>query len=175
MMDVHGAQPMPALLRDGAQRIEKDHPIAPAGQRDGDRRTAGHVRNERSCKRFPDDVRSGRRLPASWDYPPPQTSAGRGDLLEPAISEDLVLARFEQRVERLLARLAQRFGKRLLQRHHDRRVVAMGAPSGSLMTLSIRPSCFSRGAVMPSVSAASGACSADFQRIDAQPSGEITE
>ena len=28
---------------------------------------------------------------------------------------------------------------------------------------------------MPSVSAASGACSADFHRIDAQPSGEITE
>ena len=34
---------------------------------------------------------------------------------------------------------------------------------------------FSRLAVMPSVSAASGALSALFQRIDAQPSGEITE
>jgi len=34
---------------------------------------------------------------------------------------------------------------------------------------------FSRPAVMPSVSAAAEACSADFQRIDAQPSGEMTE
>src|SRR5665647_3898254 len=37
------------------------------------------------------------------------------------------------------------------------------------------PSCFRRGAVMPRISAASGACSADFQRMDAQPSGEMTE
>jgi hypothetical protein len=46
---------------------------------------------------------------------------------------------------------------------------------GSFTTLSTSPSCFSRAAVMPSVSAAADACSADFQRIDAQPSGEMTE
>ena len=37
------------------------------------------------------------------------------------------------------------------------------------------PSCFSRVEVIPSTSAASDAWSADFHRIDAQPSGEITE
>ena len=39
----------------------------------------------------------------------------------------------------------------------------------------ISPKAFSRPEVMPSVSAASGALSALFHRIDAQPSGEITE
>ena len=43
------------------------------------------------------------------------TSAGV-QFLELAIGEDLVLARLEQRVERLLLQLAQRLGQRLLQR-----------------------------------------------------------
>ena len=43
------------------------------------------------------------------------------------------------------------------------------------MILSIKPRVFSRLAVMPSVSAASGALSALFHRIEAQPYGEITE
>src|SRR2546430_7543710 len=41
--------------------------------------------------------------------------------------------------------------------------------------LPICPSVFSLPAVIPSTSAASGACSALRHRIDAQPSGEITE
>ena len=48
-------------------------------------------------------------------------------------------------------------------------------PTGSLTILSTRPSAFSRCAVMPSCSAASDARSAVFHRIEAQPSGEITE
>src|SRR6185503_11626594 len=52
--------------------------------------------------------------------------AGR-DLLETAIGEDLVFARLEQRVDRLLLKLAQRLGQRLLERHHHRRMVAVRA------------------------------------------------
>src|SRR5487761_2180557 len=53
-------------------------------------------------------------------------SAG-GNLLESPIGEDLVFARLEQRVERLLLQVTQHLGERLLQRHHHRRVVAMGS------------------------------------------------
>src|SRR5208282_5851794 len=53
-------------------------------------------------------------------------SAG-GDFLELAIAEQLLLARVEQHVERLLLRVAQRLGQGFLQRRHQRRVVAVGA------------------------------------------------
>jgi len=46
--------------------------------------------------------------------------------------------------------------------------------SGSATIMSMSPSVFRRAAVMPMISAASLAFSALFQRMDAQPSGEIT-
>ncbi|CNU54322.1 Uncharacterised protein [Salmonella enterica subsp. enterica serovar Bovismorbificans] len=48
-------------------------------------------------------------------------------------------------------------------------------PSGSGMMESISFSSFRRGAMMPIASAANGALSALFHKIEAQPSGEITE
>ncbi len=48
-------------------------------------------------------------------------------------------------------------------------------PKGSFTILSIRFNAFNRCAVSPKASAASDARSAVFQRIEAQPSGEITE
>src|SRR5208282_3417988 len=56
-------------------------------------------------------------------------SAGstRGDFLVLAIAEQLFLARIEQHVERLLLHVAQRLGQGLLQRGHQRRVVAVRA------------------------------------------------
>ena len=55
-------------------------------------------------------------------------SASAGDhLLELAIVQDLVLAHFEQRLERLLLQMAQRVDERFLERDHHRRVVAVRA------------------------------------------------
>ena len=48
-------------------------------------------------------------------------------------------------------------------------------PTGSSMISSMSPRAFRRGAVMPMISAASEALSALFQRMAAQPSGEMTE
>src|SRR6266511_1236179 len=55
-----------------------------------------------------------------------RASAG-SDLLESAIREQLVLARLEQRVEWLLGQLTQRVGQRLLERNHNRRMIAVRA------------------------------------------------
>src|SRR6185295_18015175 len=54
-------------------------------------------------------------------------SAG-GELLELAIAENLVLARFEHRVELLFLQLAQTLGQHLFERDHHRRGIAMRAP-----------------------------------------------
>src|ERR1700694_4890724 len=51
----------------------------------------------------------------------------RGDFLELAIAEQLVLARVEQHIERLLLHVAQRLGQGFLQRRHHRRMVPVGA------------------------------------------------
>src|SRR5689334_10161759 len=56
-------------------------------------------------------------------------TASAGDhLLELAIAEDLVLARLEKRIERLLLNIAQRLDESLLERHHHRRMVPMRTP-----------------------------------------------
>lgn len=55
-------------------------------------------------------------------------------------------------------------------------IVAMGAPDSRLIDDAVNQSeDFSRGAVIPIVSAASPARSTLFQRMDAHPFGEITE
>src|SRR5437773_629695 len=51
--------------------------------------------------------------------------SARGDFLELAIAEQLVLARVEQHVERAFLRMAQRLGQGFLERRHHRRVIPM--------------------------------------------------
>src|SRR5438876_3585416 len=53
--------------------------------------------------------------------------SARGDFLELAIAEQLVLARVEQHVERPLLRMAQRLGQGFLERRHHRRMISMCA------------------------------------------------
>jgi hypothetical protein len=96
----------------------------------------------------------------------------------------LVLAITEHAFETLLdefggessATLAQGILQRLLQGLRHGPMIAMGAAQGFAddpvhQAERLQPAV----AVMPIVSAASGAFSALFQRIEAQPSGEITE
>ena len=150
-------------------RVRRRAVASPASRRA--RRAARRNRVRRTARR-----RATRRARST------QASRGRrrgspgGDLLVTAVGEDPVLALLEQRVDR---QLAAAWRSASVSAFLSVTIIAAWSrcapPSGSLTTLSMRPSCFRRGAVMPSVSAASGACSADFHRIDAQPSGEITE
>src|SRR5262245_43281369 len=69
-------------------------------------------------------------------------ASARRDLLVLAPGEDLVLARLEQRVDRLLLSLPQRFGQRLAQRDHHRRLVAMRAARRLVDDLVYKPELF---------------------------------
>src|SRR6266571_3956255 len=96
------------------------------------------------------------------------------EFLEFPIAHQALETLLDEFLGTLVGETAQGVGERLLQAlghggaHRD-------PPRGSLTILSIKPRVFRRLAVMPSVSAASGALSALFHRIEAQPSGEITE
>ncbi len=141
VMDVHrGERDDRARAPIRRERIEQHDRIAAAGERDDDARGArGRLSpRDRIEQRVPDGAQhrsvgggSGfiigvAPLVASGTVGrPPRQPAGIS--LNLPYGEDLVLARLEQRVERLILQRAQRFGQRLLERHHHRRGVAVRA------------------------------------------------
>src|SRR5262249_30365564 len=64
---------------------------------------------------------------AVWTDATASFSSARGEFLELAITEQLVFARFEERVEGLLLHVVQCLGQGLLERRHHGRVVAVRA------------------------------------------------
>ena len=191
VMDVHRGERETELGRDA----RRAHRAAPSnrGRRTARRRRASARRARRAPRdRVEQRVRgrraaparrrrirhsdrrrgAARRAPATAGRP--AASAG-GDLLELAIRQDLVLARLEQRVERLLLQRAQRFGQRLLERHHHRGGVAMGAARRLVDDLVDQAELLQARRRDAERFGGFGRLSADFHRIDAQPSGEITE
>src|SRR5207253_9555127 len=82
--------------------------LDPLGTCSANDRPSAAVMREKACAGATDG--SSRRLRPS----------ARNHLLELAITKDLVLTRFDHRIERLLLQVAQRFDERLLERHHHR-------------------------------------------------------
>ena len=169
-----------------AARIESRPPDSDRDARRARRRGADGVRQAASASRDggADRVVRSRAAPrhaqASRDAARRRGAAARGsagrDFLELAVAEDLVLALLEQRVDRLLLQLAQRLGQRLLQRDHHRRVVAVRAAQRLGDDLVDEAELLQpRRGDAEGLGGLRRRCRRDFHRIDAQPSGEITE